>query len=793
MKQSRTTVWRHRQAERAASNSEGGLPMPAPAGEEATKVSVTERYEYLERRRRHLELNPDYDAGWERPSPETTAAVCELLHEYLPSLDAIHPDPLIAQQLVVIALDVAVSAGRYGKAQRRQRSADGVALLRSIRRTVTRTRLFDMIARRYSDHYRLARETGRAFSVSQMRRSTVEAVRRDLLRQSIALPTLWNLLAVAKWPLFTLHRSEKRDGFNAMLNDGPLLAEFERLVRADPVYGTTRAEHAWRLWVVDCERPAVDIHPPIVAERAFNVPTAGAETEAVVRLQEEARVLFLSRPFVDDFEVNTAKCAALNAELTATYPNTPWRERSDAERRLRTWIRRLTAYRLEFQSIYDQVQELKRDGLVFGPLGVIPIRSAFTKVLNRRFQSAHFFPMAVSAKTGHLAHPDAVPGPNGENDFSQRLRWFAFPGGYPTHLAPMVDEDISSSQAQTLAVFLGNVELEQAAITSPVTFKARLAQLAWNEHARTGRLLRDGYTSPTDPRLLAVCKTLWMRTGYGSTVSEILYDQNNARRLGQSTPDGPGWLEPKAVQGFLEDSVPGFHAVEQFLKACRWIGLTAGNAGLILTDPLDGAMFRWDPIEAADVRVAWDDFEISIVEPGRYPGGRCPEPGCGARSTRQGNRRTCWNKHTKHTWTVPFKPAMVDAKAGILPVKRSKLRNMVAPCLVHMLDGLYAANVMRELCARGLQDFVSIHDAFYVPALLPNGTKGLDVLRAAMAAAGKPWLLALGSVYDFLTQQLAGTKWAAMIDTARARWQDRISREDWPVFSSAPGIPDSEI
>lgn len=84
-------------------------------------VTVQERADYRAARRRHLDRFPDYDAAWERPTPETACAVYSLLKGHLDvRLEEIHPDPLVAQQLVVVALDAAVTPGRYGKSQIRR-------------------------------------------------------------------------------------------------------------------------------------------------------------------------------------------------------------------------------------------------------------------------------------------------------------------------------------------------------------------------------------------------------------------------------------------------------------------------------------------------------------------------------------------------------------------------------------------------------------------------------------------------------------------------------------------------
>jgi len=72
-----------------------------------------------------------------------------------------------------------------------------------------------------------------------------------------------------------------------------------------------------------------------------------------------------------------------------------------------------------------------------------------------------------------------------------------------------------------------------------------------------------------------------------------------------------------------------------------------------------------------------------------------------------------------------------------------KLRNMAAPCFVHMLDALFAACVIRELRRRGVENIVSIHDCWYVP----RTPDAFILLQEAVRAAGEPWFSALECVF----------------------------------------------
>jgi hypothetical protein len=148
-KVSRTTAWRRKRAqaraERGCTCTEQGLPMLHANTDD--KVGTEDRYHYIEHRLRHLATHPDYDAGWSRPTRETADAIYDLLRDHLPPLETIHPDPLTAKQLVVVALDVAVTAGRYGH-RAEERHAGPREHLRQVRRAATRTTLTNAIMRR---------------------------------------------------------------------------------------------------------------------------------------------------------------------------------------------------------------------------------------------------------------------------------------------------------------------------------------------------------------------------------------------------------------------------------------------------------------------------------------------------------------------------------------------------------------------------------------------------------------------------------------------------------------------
>jgi hypothetical protein len=234
---SRSTEYRHRRAAvKAARQVEGGLPMPWSS---KSKMTTAERAEYFVRQERQHALDPTYAASWQRPTAGAASAVYKLVQPFVPPLDQIHPNELTATQLLTVALDVAIVSAHYGYRQEERHGVSDEELYRRVRRPVTRNTLTDAIMRRWSDQARLARKEGRAYSVTQMTRTTAENARRDLLAQDIDLAVLWGLIAHehgSRHPLFRSQLSRRLDeeGYTITLKRGRTLRAFERLVRDDP-------------------------------------------------------------------------------------------------------------------------------------------------------------------------------------------------------------------------------------------------------------------------------------------------------------------------------------------------------------------------------------------------------------------------------------------------------------------------------------------------------------------------------------------------------------------------------
>jgi hypothetical protein len=248
---------------------------------------------------------------------------------------------------------------------------------------------------------------------------------------------------------------------------------------------------------------------------------------------------------------------------------------------------------------------------------------------------------------------------------------------------------------------------------------------------------------------------------YGSAPYSI------ARTLETSWDEyGPGLGTTKNVELFLVDRELGFDEINEWYKpACIEIGRRAYRAdkyaGVILTDPYDGAAVRWNP-------VAWEAKPCAGADEVRIYG-KVPLTDLYTMTPGKTGKL-----YPRRSW-VRAEPN----EAGDYPVSRDKLYSMLGPCLTHMLDALFASLVIEELGRRGVQ-VVSIHDSWIVPM------DAADDLAQAVDAAGEPWLRKLRVVYDDIAKYLPTGKYAAWIRERKARWAARVACGDWPKFRVGP-------
>src|SRR5262249_40032635 len=92
-----------------------------------------------------------------------------------------------------------------------------------------------------------------------------------------------------------------------------------------------------------------------------------------------------------------------------------------------------------------------------------------------------------------------------------------------------------------------------------------------------------------------------------------------------------------------------------------------------------------------------------------------------------------------YSWPAEFQD-LGPAADRRLRLDGEKLRKMLAPCLIHMLDSLFASYVMFALAADGVINFVSVHDCWFCPAVVYREGRepeyGHAVLDRAIKEAG---------------------------------------------------------
>ena len=397
------------------------------------------------------------------------------------------------------------------------------------------------------------------------------------------------------------------------------------------------------------------------------------------------------------------------------------------------------------------------------PVQYIPIKSGFYRIINRRYQPTHFWPTFVSARNLEPDDP-RIEFEDEQILTSYRERWFRVEDRETRNIAKLVGLDVSSSQTQILAILLNLRELETQTQRG---WKKVMAERVWsNEEYRN--LLWEGtkpYDKPEDERLQELLKTLWMRLLYGSTIPVILDDLRSQPELFGAT------LSYKSASKIL-DSWDEFKELKWYRSACdRLVKLAYERdpyAGVIFTDPYDNARVRWNPVHRVERRISSDDQKLLVMQPGSY------------------------ERH--HGQFVMDKPRKTGAFKGEYRADRAKLENMVAPCLVHMLDAHFSSLVMEHLVKCGVRDFVGIHDCWLVPERLTLETRsadgkiaaaevdGLTVLRTAVDAATRDWFEGLGRIYDQLLDYLKDDKLSKHLTKIRNAWQVRLEKGDFPTF-----------
>lgn len=427
---------------------------------------------------------------------------------------------------------------------------------------------------------------------------------------------------------------------------------------------------------------------------------------------------------------------------------------SIADRQWRRDVRRELAKYDEVQSFLWQHRAVRAQ--VKHRSGEALIRSRFTRSINRRYQPRHMWPTYVGE--WRLSGPDDKNANDENAENSLRKRWFKGCEPRAGASCDLVGYDISSSQTQIIATLLGSAALEEAAMDGQTSFKKKLARWAFEKHLDPDdkfELKEDddapAYADANDKRLLELCKSLWMRISYGSTVKEVVSEQDS-----DPVTYGPGWTR-KNAQLFLDFLNEKFPEMERFLASSVDIGKRIAKEnpreGVIFIDPYDDSEVRWNPLKRTDCHLKSDDRTLIL--------------------------------------SLPASKADVKEKFDIGPdvryeVDGNALKKMIAPCLIHMLDAFYSSLVMEKLADRGVRDFVGIHDCWLVPrTVMADGQvqDGLRVLKTAMQEAAGDWYRGLAPVYQRLAHYLDGhPEYDQWLKAAQERWKQRIQAGYVPQF-----------
>lgn len=752
----------------------------------ARRIAEKEWLAYRERRCLHLAEHPQYDSGWRRPSRRTAQAIWDLVASRMRSKGRTEPGLRIedfllpnypwmslehdlssaehAMQALVVLLDAALGTGE-GMSQDEEWDSDSGVTWRG--EMLTANTLFDALAAHWSDHYRKAREETPATCAYEMREETLKASWRDLLRNGFRFSAIRDAILNGCPGLYKVEQRQR--GYTVTIErDSSLWSDYRGVIEADGVYRRRRASIRGRVLIADDEPPPRRDRREVAAEWAYNVASTGERSRQVIDHLEGAR-LYL------DTDAFRADLAFFEEKRRAVPPGTE-----------RTLVNELEGRLNSMQAVRDDLDDLRAAGKGpvdvpvtypdvfnrFGAAKYLKIRSGHYKLMNRRYQAANFWPTEVTTRDSR-DDVGVATDIRGVGDLvvwmsaASRGRWFRAPTDYqPDWIGdrlPLYSADVSASQIQILAVFLGLEQLETA--VTERSLKTFLAERAWerSEDRADPFRLPSGFKGRDDPRLYAAVKTATMTHLYGSDLARVAFRLREPRNRAQF---GPGLGDKANLARLLHDpqlhlqDVIGSKNVPGFLPACREVARIAYERdpydGVRFVDPFDGAMVRWNPVrlQTDPKRRRWDSV---------------------AKEWKAAIGKRCVSSDGINVYANL--PAGAPNDSGDYKVDRQKLARLVAPCLTHMLDAMFAGMVVEQLHARGVRTVVSVHDCW----LVPFDERGQ--LDEALKAAGEPWLRALAPVYDALVGYLGDDEthgpWARQI---RSAWQARVQAAKWPEF-----------
>lgn len=827
-----------------------GLPMPHDNA--SNKIRLSEWEEFRQRTLLHKTRVSDWEKKFGRPLRATAEAIWLLIEPSMvlnrgkfDSLAMTHFGWLtdeekqelriISKQALLIVLDTLITACQN-------------------KRRVNYNSVFDALCRKYSTHHRYSLAEAvrdmRRDTASKCRRDLLlNGI--DVNKYWDIVVGDWSNEESGLNPFFRVDKLHGTLGIRVLKGDSVYLDQFENIVQRDPQYTRPHFTGIEALFADNKMPEKRDVYE-ICAEQPYNKVRLGQRSEELLRLQSKAHFLFDVTAFKEDYERERSNVKELfqvlrykydvnpllsktkrriydkgrkkdiwssrekylfykSIEVGLTQPNCGLKITADVERELEKnrkkwdnhfdnylrWLQengrkqsathpwlsveliaqaatiskqwrqqirffladydRAQRHIEDYKTVYQQVEN--RDGL-------LPIRSGFTRVINRRYQPLHFWPTYVTSKDINILDDSLDSFYGNEDKFnSYRKRWFKAHHPDRNGTCELVGFDISSSQTQIIATFLGIEKLERLTMKpSGESFKCIMAKWAWDKHNSNDKFqlnqnskIVPNYEGPKDQHLEELCKTLWMRVSYGGTVWKVIEAQ-------QYDPwtYGPGWTWDNANL-FLEYLYDKFPEVRTFLASCCRMAEVAYEhdpcCGVVFTDPLDGSRVRWNPTAREEVKVSNYGHKLILSLPKRIR-----ENG-------------------------DIKESEPD-KNGDYPVDLEKLKRMVAPCLVHMLDAYYSSLVMEKLAASGVTDFVAIHDCWQVPENVTIGgtlCDGKDILDGVMKEAASDWYLGLEPVYADLLRYLASDNdFGNFIKHAYAKWKERVENGYSPEFLAKP-------
>jgi hypothetical protein len=716
------------------------------------------------------------DGWWGRPDIQTAEEVWRLVAPTLPEkLQALAPDPT-ARQVFAVALARCVQIG--------DEPAGKTKVQRAKRRTFSQNHLFDAVAPKWSRTFKAVAETGRPGfvptpNVYAQTWASAEEARRQLLAVGVRLADIWEIIVKSGWskkktgtnPLFCLTRTPKL-GYRVHLEDSEELAQFRRVM---PV----SIGQSPRLLLETDPLPSRRDRYQICAEQPFNGVEEDENVIALLETMERTRLRFHARRFIADY----SQWDEIVKAVGRWKERVPYDQRGPFARRVRVG-RRLQSELAAHRQILVDLHRIARGRMANVPETLL-IKTQMFRDQEGRFHARHFWPVQISGRLTQIRRTNL-----GLARSSYRDRWFSDRDG-----RRLAGYDIASSQTQILAILLGLDDLEL--LTRGTTFKMKrfLAERALAEQ------LPLRITSKSPAELVPLMKDLWTRVLYGGHLKEIVWDHFDMlvpgrfsrkqylkaarearrhpknRRLAKRAKRYNDAIKcaEENLKDFLEGipwyGKPGERKLSDFFRACELVARSARKrdiyAGVVLTDPFAGTMIQWNPPRRGRRRMNCQGLQVALKLPGGWTGKR------GTRGRR-------------------FVDAIPHHKTGNYPVSLPKLKQAVAPGVVHLLDALFNALIVRALEQAGVQDAVALHDCWLVPVIVAQTLTEIPrhqaVLRDAIRAAGREWTEKLDGVYASLGDYLRGTEFGPWMEELREKCAERVRDGRWPEFRAEPQV-----